>query len=87
MGCRDIAFTILLTFVALVIGLQICKFCITISKRFSFYYIENEMCFLCSFRMFLQESFRYHNEQKRSFIAIVSMATSVLWGEMRHIIA
>lgn len=37
MGCRDIAFTILLTFAALVIGLQICKFCITISKRFSFY--------------------------------------------------
>ena len=36
MGCRDIAFTILLTFVALVIGLQICKFYITISKKFSF---------------------------------------------------
>ena len=53
MGCRDIAFTILLNFAALVIGLQICKFCITISKRFSFYYIENEMCFLCSFIMFL----------------------------------
>lgn len=87
MGCRDIAFIILLTFVELVISLQICKFCITISKRFSFYYIENEMCFLCSFRMFLQESFRYHNEQKCSFVAVVSMVTSVLYDEMRHIIA
>ena len=87
MGCRDIAFTILLNFAALVIGLQICRFYITISKLFSFYYIENEMCFLCSFRMVLQESFRYHDEQKRSFVAIVSMVTSVLLGEMHHIIA
>jgi len=37
--------------------------------------------------MVLWESFRYHNEQKRSFVAIVSMVTSVLLGEMRHIIA
>ena len=87
MGCRDVIFAILLTFVELVISLQICKFCITISKRFSFYYIENEMCFLCSFIMFLQKSFRYHNEQKRSFVAIVSMVASVWLGEMRHIIA
>ena len=53
MGCRDITSAIFLTFVELVISLQICKFCITISKRFSFYYIENEMYFLCSFRMVL----------------------------------
>lgn len=37
MGCRDIAFTILLTFVELVISLQICKYYITLPKRFSFY--------------------------------------------------
>ena len=53
MDCRDVIFAILLTFVELVISLQICKLYITISKRFSFYYIENEMCFLCSFRMVL----------------------------------
>ena len=87
MGCRDITSAILLTFVELEFSLQICKFCITISKRFSFYYIENEMCFLCSFRMVLQESFRYHDEQKRSFVAIASMVISVWLGEMRHIIA
>lgn len=37
MGCRNIAFTILLTFVKLVISLQNCKLYITLSKRFSFY--------------------------------------------------
>ena len=87
MGCRDITSVIFLTFVELEFSLQNCKLYITLSKRFSFYYIENEMCFLCSFRMVLWESFRYHNEQKRSFVAIVSMVTSVLLGEMRHIIA
>ena len=45
------------------------------------------MCFLCSFRMFCRKSFHYHDEQKRSFVAIVSMVASVLLGEMRHIIA
>jgi len=37
MGCRDVISAIILTFVALVIGLQNCKLYITISKRFSFY--------------------------------------------------
>ena len=37
MGCRDITSAIFLTFVELVISLQICKFYIMISKRFSFY--------------------------------------------------
>ena len=37
MGRRDVIFPILLTFVALVIGLQISKYYITLPKRFSFY--------------------------------------------------
>ena len=37
MGCRDITSAIFLTFVELEFSLQICKFCIMISKRFSFY--------------------------------------------------
>ena len=87
MGCRDITSAIFLTFVELVISLQNCKLYITFSMTSSFSEVENGIRFLCSLGMFLQESFRYHDEQKRSFVAIASMVTSVWLGEMRHIIA
>ena len=46
MGCRDITSAIFLIFVALVIGLQICKLYITISMTSSFSEVENGIRFL-----------------------------------------
>jgi len=53
MGCRDIAFTILLTFVKLVISLQNCKLYITFSMTSSFCEVENGIHFLWSLGIFL----------------------------------